>query len=537
LREPGWHKNAVIYCLAVETYRDGDGDGMGDLRGLIESLDHLAELGVDTVWLEPLYPSPLRDNGYDVADHRAVHPRMGTVDDFRELVAAGEERGIAVLVDLVVNHTSDQHEWFRAACADRDSPYRDYYIWTDDPEAHPAGPSAFPTIEPSPWTYQEEAGQWYLHRFYRFEPDLNVANPAVRREMRETMEFWLDLGAAGFRVDAAQFLVQKLDEAGDDDPHRVLKEMNEVVRSKRPDGVLLAEADVELEQLPAFFGDGREMDLLFNFYLDANVFLALAREQAEPVGRILRALPKIPSEGQWANFIRNQDELNLTHLAEDEREEVFAMFARSPKERIFGRGIRRRLPPMLSGDRRRIELVYSLLFSLHGTPVLGYGDEIGMGDHLDLAERMSVRTPMQWSAERNAGFSTARADRLIRPALSTGEYGCERLSVAAQRADPKSLLRWMERAIRLRREHPEIGLGDARVLEAGEPSALAHTCRWEDRTLLAAHNFAERPVTLRLEAPRRGTDLLADGAYPPLEDGRLELRPFGYRWLEVGASG
>jgi maltose alpha-D-glucosyltransferase / alpha-amylase len=530
--ERGWHKNAVIYCLAVESYRDGNGDGIGDLPGLIASLDHLAELGIDCLWLEPLYPSPLKDNGYDVADHKAIDPRLGTLDDFRELIEQAEARDIAVLVDLVFSHTSDQHRWFQSARSESDSPYRDYYIWTDDPEAHPEGPAAFPTIEKSPWTYDEQAGRWYFHRFYHFEPDLDISNPDVRRELRETMEFWLDLGVAGFRVDAAHFLVQKLAERGDKDPHRPLKEMHDAVSAARHDGVLLGEADVELEQLPEFFDDDRQMQLLLNFYLDNNLFLALARNEAEPVARILRALPRIPPEGQWANFLRNQDELNLSHLAEDEKEQVFATFARSPKERIYGRGIRRRLPPMLSGDRRRLELAYSLLFSMHGTPVIGYGDELGMGDDLDLPERWSVRTPMQWSGERNAGFSDAPADKLIRPVIATGEFGYEQVNVEVERADQGSLLRWMEGAIRLRQRLPQIGFGDARVLDVAEPAVLVHTCEWEGRGLLAAHNFSGHDSSLSLDAPDAGADVLADRPYERFDDGRLELGPYGYRWLE-----
>ena len=367
-------------------------------------------------------------------------------------------------------------------------------------------------------------------------PDLDIANPEVRRELRETMEFWLDLGAAGFRIDAAHFLVQKLAERGDEDPHRPLKEMHEVVSARRPDGILLAEADVEHDQLPRFFDGGREAQLVFNFYLDNGLFLAFARKQAEPVARILRDLPRIPRAGQWANFLRNQDELNLSHLTEDERQEVFATFGRSPKESVFARGIRRRLPPMLSADRRRLELAYSVLFATHGTAVIGYGDEIGMGDDLDLPERLSVRTPMQWSGERNAGFSSAPADRLIRPVIAAGEYAYKRLNVEAQRADHHSLLRWMERVVRVRHEHPEIGFGDSRVLDAGDPAALVQTCEWDRRGLLSAHNFSDRTTSLVLEGPRNGTDVLADRRYARFDDGQLELGPYGYRWVEYGLA-
>lgn len=531
--DPLWFRNATIYTVAVETFRDGNGDGWGDLPGLIGSLDHFVDLGVDCLWLEPFYPSPMRDNGYDVADHVAVHPRLGTLEDFDRLIAEADRRGIAVLADLVLNHTSDRHPWFRSACSDPASEYRDYYIWTDDPQGHPE-PNAIPTEQDSPWTYDQAAGSWYLHRFYDFEPDLNVANPRVEREMWAIMSFWLDRGVAGFRVDASQFLVQKLEERADPDPHRLLRGMHSVVAEHRPDGVLLAEADVELDQLPSFIGDGDQMQLLFNFYLDANLFLALARQEAEPVARTLRALPALPREGGWANFVRNQDELNLTHLGDEEREEVFQAFAPSEEERIFGRGIRRRLPPMLQGDRARVELTYSLLMSLPGSPVIGYGDEIGMGDDLGLPERYSVRTPMQWSSATNAGFSDASGEKLIRPVIGDGPFGHEQLCVEVQSGDDSSLLRWFQRAIRVRRERTELGLGQARVLETGDPAVLALACEREGRGIVTIHNFSDSPREVTLasgDVPGEGPDLFADGRYESPEDGRIEVGAYGYRWL------
>jgi maltose alpha-D-glucosyltransferase / alpha-amylase len=531
--DPQWYKQAVIYCVAVETFLDGNGDGYGDFSGLTASLDHFESLGIDCLWLEPFYASPLRDNGYDVADHRAVHPRLGTLEDFDRFIAEADSRGIAVLADLVVNHTSDQHAWFRSARADPHSEFRDYYIWTDDPQAHPE-PDAFPTDGASPWTYDETAGRWYLHRFYDHEPDLNIANPRVYEEMQAIMEFWLDRGVAGFRVDASQFLVQKLEERGDPDPHRVLREMRRIVSSRRPDGALLAEADVELSELPRFFGKNDEMHLLLNFYLDAYLFLALARHQAEPVARIVGNLPPTPFAGQWANFVRNQDELNLSHLSAEEREEVFEAFAPSEDERVFGRGIRRRVAPMLDGDPRRLEFVYSLLLSLPGTPVLGYGDEIGMGDDLGLPERLSVRTPMQWSATAGGGFSDAPAHQLIRPVIADGPFGCERLNVDRQRAADASLLRWFERAIAVRREHQEIGFGAVRVIDSDDPAVLAHCCDWDGKRLLALHNFSDERRRIRLpvdETPPEASEVLSDAQYPRVDDGWVVLRPAGYRWL------
>jgi len=534
--EPPWFKNAAIYCIAVETFRDANADGWGDLAGLTEALGYLEELGVDCLWLEPFYPSPMRDNGYDVADHRGVHPRIGTLADFDHLIAEANRRGIAVLVDLVVNHTSVEHPWFRSARADPGSEYRDYYIWTDEPQAH-REPNAMPTEQDSPWTYDEAAGRWYLHRFYAHEPDLNVANPRVRQEIRATMEFWLERGVTGFRVDASQFLVQKLAETGDSDPHRLLREMRAIVSRCRTDGVLLAEADVEIDQLQAFFGNDDEMHLLFNFYLDANLFLALARKRADPVSRILGQLPAVPRGGHWANFVRNQDELNLSHLSDEERDEVFEAFAPREQERIFGRGIRRRLPPMLEGDRRRIELVYSLLLSLPGVPVIGYGDELGMGDDLELAERYSVRTPMQWSPAANAGFSETTTEAPLRPVIARGPFAYERLNVEAQLADEHSLLRWFQRALRLRRERTEIGLGESRMLETGDPTVIAQLCERDRRGLLTIHNLSDEPraVTLATFEPAGPPEeLLADDDYAPVDGGRLELHPYGYRWVGWG---
>jgi maltose alpha-D-glucosyltransferase/alpha-amylase len=443
-----------------------------------------------------------------------------------------------VLVDFVFNHTSDEHPWFRAACSDPDSEYRDYYIWTDDPASEPEQTNAFPTKQSSPWTYDDEAGRYYLHRFYRHEPDLNLANPRLADELKAIARFWLERGVDGFRVDSAHWLVQKLEQSGDPDPHRLLRELHDVVKEHRPDGVLLAEADVDLDEAPAFFGGGRECTLLFNFLLDANMFVALARRDAEPLRRFLRARPDPPEEGQWANFVRNQDELNLARLADEEREEVFAAFARSPKSRAFGHGIRRRVPPMLRGERRQIELVYSLLFSLPGTPLLGYGDEIGMGDDLDLPERMSVRTPMQWSRGPGGGFSTGRRKGLTRYLIKAGAYGNDRVNVDDQRRDPGSLLNWIRGTIRARRAAPEIGGSRIVVVDTDSPSVLAHACEAGDKGVLALHNLDSEPCSFRLQGfGRRVGDesLRSDRAYGSFDRDGGELGGYGYRWLRLAA--
>jgi maltose alpha-D-glucosyltransferase/alpha-amylase len=534
-----WYRNAVIYCLAVETFMDSDGDGFGDFEGLIDRLDYLAWLGVDCLWLEPFFPSPWNDHGYDVADFHAVDPRLGTLEQFDRLIREAESRGIRVLVDLVFNHTSDEHSWFQSARSDRGGKHRDYYMWTDDPASEPPQPNAFPTRQSGPWTYDDKAGQYYLHRFYEHEPDLNVAHPGLADELRDIAAFWLERGIAGFRVDAAHFLVQKLEQSGDPDPHRLLRDLHRLVADYRPDGVLLAEADVDPGQVPDFFAGGQECTLLLNFLLDCNIFLALARQEAEPLRRVLRSLPEPPEPCQWANFVRNQDELNLARLSDEERDHVFDVFARSPKERAFGRGIRRRVPGMLRGDRRRLELVYSLLFSLPGTPVLGYGDEIGMGDDLDLPERMSVRTPMQWSADPGGGFSSAAKDGLTAYLISTGDYGHERVNLDDQRRDPGSLVNWIRTTIQARHKLPEIGQGRLVLLETDSPCVFAHACERQGRGIAAVHNLSAEPCSVRvngLDRELRDDALPRDRDYGELDPSNLALGPYGYRWLQFGDS-
>ncbi|MBI3967644.1 MAG: alpha-amylase family protein, partial [Chloroflexi bacterium] len=410
--DPLWYKNAVFYEVDVEMFYDSNGDGVGDLQGLIRRLDYVVDLGVTCLWLSPFYVSPNRDNGYDIVDYCAVDPRLGTLDDFAALVRAAESRGLRVITDLVVNHTSNQHPWFQSARRDLHSPYREYYVWTKNPP--PPDPDLkllFPGVENTTWCYDEVVDAFYWHRFYHHEPDLNNANPSVREEIQKIMGFWLDRGSSGFRVDAAPFMIRKKGIEGTtlDDPHLILREMRAFLSSRRADAVLMAEADGDPNELAAYFGAADEMHLLLNFWLDNFAFLALAREQAEPLSNGLRRLPDKPFAGQWANFLRNLDELDLERLTDSERAEVFRAFAAKARMQIYGRGTRRRLAPMLT-DRRRLELAFSLLFTLPGSPVVVYGDEIGLGEDLSLEERNSVRTPMQWSAERNAGFSTASSE-------------------------------------------------------------------------------------------------------------------------------
>ena len=546
-REPSvtsdlWYKRAVIYSLDVDTFRDSDGDGIGDFNGLITQLNYLAGLGVTCLWLLPFYPTPNRDNGYDVIDYYAVDPRLGTLGDFVEFLRAARERGMRVIIDLVVNHTSDQHLWFQSARTDPQSPYRDYYVWSqDEPEDIHEG-MVFPGVQDAVWTHDEQAGAWYLHRFYKHQPDLNIANPAVREEIKRIMGFWLELGVSGFRVDAAPFLIEHrgVPESRIEvkDPYAYLDEFRDFLQWRRGDAVLLAEANVEMEEVPKYFGEsGDRLHMLFNFYLNQQLFLALAQERMAPLARGWRAIPPLPAVGQWATFLRNHDEIDLGRLTEAERQEVFARFGPQAHMQLYGRGIRRRLAPMLGGDRRRLELAWSLMFSLPGTPVLWYGDEIGMGDDLSLDERNSIRTPMQWADKQNGGFSEAAPEQLLRPVISDGPYAYRQVNAASQERDLKSLLRWMTHLIRVRKECEELGRGACELLETGSERVFAHRCQWNERELLAVHNLSGEPAsaTLSIGSGTSLFDLLGDRGAHPVQNGeaRVELEGYGYRWLRV----
>jgi trehalose synthase len=539
-----WWKNAVVYCLDVETYLDWNGDGCGDLAGLTERVDYLAGMGVSCLWLMPFYPSPNRDDGYDITDFYAVDPALGSLGDFVAFVRTAKDRGLRVIIDLVVNHTSDRHPWFRSARSSRSSPHRDFYVWRDTKPAEPKSEVVFPDAEDSIWSFDRKAGQWYLHHFYAHQPDLNIANPAVRDEIAKIAGFWLELGVDGFRVDAVPFLIETGGVAGDVDldPHGILKDLRSFIARRRGDVVLLGEVNLPPKPLRAYFGDaeGDELDMLFNFPVMQAMYLALARQDARPLAKVLHRLPPIPDDCQWANFVRNHDELTLDQLSDRERQEVFAAFGPDEDMQLFGRGLRRRLPTMLGGDQQRIRMVYSLLLSLPGTPVLFYGEEIGMGENLAVEGRASVRPPMQWTDEPGAGFSTARPSKLRRP-FPTGPFGPLAVNVADQRRDHESLLSWMERTIRRRRETPELGFGAFEVLPTEHNAVLAHRCDSDGRAVVAVHNLGADPLELRLDvAGDRETtqvvDLLGDGGAPALtDDGALELKleGYGYRWFRL----
>ncbi len=539
-----WWKNAVIYCVDVETFYDSDGDGCGDLRGLTDRLDYLGGMGVSCLWLMPFYASPGLDDGYDISDFYAVDPRLGTLGDLVELVRTARDRGIRVIADLVVNHTSDQHSWFQSARADRDSPYRDFYVWSDERPEEKPGDVAFPDKETSNWAWDDQAGQFYLHRFYSHQPDLNVANPEVCDEIAQVMGFWIEQGLSGFRVDAVPFLLEPMGmpDGALVDPHELIRDLRAFTARRNGEAMLLGEVNREYPDAREFFGDedGDELHMLFDFVGMQAMYLALARGDAAPLRTALQEAPEIPPDCQWGRFVRNHDELTLDKLSDSERQEVFDAFGPDESLQLFGRGLRRRLPPMLDGNQQAIRMVYSLAFSLPGTPVLFYGEEIGMGENLDIEGRLSVRSPMQWSDEPHGGFSTvAVPEALCRPVVDDERFGPAAINVARQRREEDSLLNWFERLIRRRRECPEIGFGTLELLDAGASSVLAHRCDWDGSAIVAVHELAGDAVSVTLElAGPDDADALVDlfsADVLPLENGKveLELQPYAYRWLRI----
>lgn len=540
-----WWKNAVIYCLDVETFLDGDGDGVGDFAGLTSRIDYLSGIGVTCLWLMPFYPSPNRDDGYDISDYYNVHPDYGTLGDFVEFMRTAKDRGMRVIIDLVMNHTSNEHPWFQAARADRDSLYRDFYVWSDERPAEKPGDLVFPDVETSNWAFDRRAGQYYLHRFYSHQPDLNITNPAVRDEIHKVIGFWIELGVDGFRVDAVPFMIETMgtNAKGSGDPHEYLRSIRAFTSRRRGTAILLGEVNLHPDDQRTFFGDedGDELHLILNFTINQALYLALVREQAAPIEEALRALPPIAVANGWANFVRNHDELSLDKLSEAERQEVFAAFGPDPDMQLYGRGLRRRLPTMLGGDERRLRLTYSLMFTLPGIPTLFYGEEIGLAENLAIEGRYAVRVPMQWSAEPHGGFSPSWTKTLRRPVVTDPRFGPERVNVAAQRRDHDSLLNWMERMIRQRKERPEIGWGVCRLIETEHPAILAHRCDWGESAILAVHNLAGRHSTtvVPLGPDERLTEILSDGDYPaPLEaSGEIEVAGYGYRWFRIRRDG
>jgi maltose alpha-D-glucosyltransferase/alpha-amylase len=538
-----WWKNALIYCLDVETFQDSDGDGIGDFNGLTSRIDYLAELGVTCIWLMPFYPSPNRDDGYDIIDYYAVDRRLGTLGDFVEFVRTARDRGMRVIADLVVNHTSDQHPWFKSARADLTSPFRDYYVWQDEvPKDSPKG-LVFPDEEDSNWEFDKQTEQYYLHRFYKHQPDLNIANPQVRHEIAKIIGFWLELGLSGFRVDAVPFMLEigGIDGADSLDPHHLLRDLRAFLNRRRGDAMLLGEVNLEPEGVRRFYGDedGDELHMCLNFNLNQAMALSIVREDAGGLIHSLRGLPRLPEDSQWANFVRNHDEWSLDKLTDSEREEAFQLFGPKDEMQLFGRGVRRRLPSMLDNDQARIRMVYSLTAALPGAFVLFYGEEIGMAENLSIPGRASVRSPMQWSPGKSGGFSTADSDQLRRPMVKNPEFGPEAVNVVDQRRAESSMLRWMQRLLACRRMCPEVGWSPCRIVESGQAGVLVLRYDWGDETVLTMHNLgaAKTKVVIDVDKSEAWQSLidLMERRVLKIEKSRIEvtLPGFGLLWARV----
>jgi trehalose synthase len=537
-----WWKNAVIYCLDVEVFLDSNGDGIGDFHGLTERVDYLAGLGVTCIWLMPFFASAQRDDGYDITDFYSVDPRLGDLGTFTEFIQTAESHGIKVIADLVVNHTSDQHPWFQAARSSPDSPFRNFYVWKDTPPDDP--PSlVFPGEQHTNWTYDEVAGQYYFHHFHSHQPDLNPASREVADAIKQIMGFWIQQGIAGFRVDAVPFLIELKDEADVEEmtPHDFLRDLRSFIERRRGDSALLGEVNLLPHEQVKFFGNDDELELVFSFYVNQHLFLSLVREDPDPLRKALDNMPPIPESCQWAHFLKNHDEANLDKLTQAEQDEVFKRFAPQKSMRLYDRGIRRRLPTMLEGNDRKIRMAYSLLFSLPGTPVLFYGEEIGMCENLNVEGRLAVRTPMQWKPGPQGGFTLAKPEDAVRP-IPTGRYGSDGINVMQQRRDPTSMLSWMDRLVRRRKETGEFGFGKSKVIEVGEPAVFALSCDWDGRVVISLHNFSDRTqdADISSELPEdvvEVVDIWTDGDYPAIEGGKVRLKPYGYRWVRVIKQG
>ncbi len=537
-----WWKSAIIYCLDVETFFDSNGDGVGDLLGLASKIDYLAELGVNCLWLMPFYPSPDRDDGYDIVDFYGVDPRLGNHGELVEMIRTAHDRGLRVVADLIVNHTSDQHPWFKASRRSVDNPYRDYYVWRDTEPGDTSKEVVFPGEEDSIWAFDGRTGQWYLHHFYSYQPDLNLANPDVMDELLRTIGFWVELGVDGFRMDAVPFILQTTaDSAGPTevvDVHAVLKEVRSFLGRRKGDAMLLGEVNVPHAEQRRFFGGdaGDELHMMFDFISMQATYLSLAREDPRPLVKALTTRPRVHPHCQWATFLRNHDELTLDKLSDAERAEVFAAFGPEPEMQVYDRGLKRRLPPMLDGDPRRVRLAYSLLFSLPGTPTIYYGEEIGMGEDLAAPGRMAVRTPMQWTPGPTAGFSTAAPRRLIQRITPDG-YGPEHVNLADQEHEPDSMFSFIRGLIAIRRKRQEVGWGEFSVLEHTAPTVLAHRLALERSSVIAVHNLSSNPASMTLRGAVRPEDTVEDllGGESVAHAGELEisLAGYGFRWFWV----
>ena len=542
--DPLWFKRAVFYEVLVRSFADSDADGIGDMRGLIDRLDYLEWLGVDCLWLPPFFASPLRDGGYDVASYTDILPDFGTVEDFSLLLERAHERGIRVIIDMVMNHTSDQHPWFQASRTDPDGPYGDFYVWADSDTGYSDARIIFVDTEVSNWTFDPIRKQYFWHRFFSHQPDLNFDNPAVREAMLDALRFWLELGVDGFRLDAVPYLYEREGTNCENLPetHDFLKQVRDMVDSAYPDRVLLCEANQWPEDVVEYFGDpevgGDECHMAFHFPVMPRIFMSVRRESRYPISEILERTPQIPSGCQWGIFLRNHDELTLEMVTDEERDYMWAEYAIDPRMKA-NIGIRRRLAPLLDNDRNQIELFTALLLSLPGSPVLYYGDEIGMGDNIWLGDRDGVRTPMQWTPDRNAGFSTADPGRLTLPVVMDAVYGFQVTNVEAQSRTTSSLLHWTRRMLQVRKQNPAFGLGDFIDVGGSNPSVLSFVRSFGDDVVLCVNNLSRFPQPVELDLRRwegwLPTEMTGGVPFPPIGElpYLLSVGNHGFFWFQL----
>lgn len=538
--DPLWYKDAIFYELHVKAFCDSGDDGVGDFRGLLSKLDYIRDLGVDCLWILPMYPSPFRDDGYDISDYRAVHPDYGTFEDFRQFLDAAHARGLKVITELVMNHTSDQHPWFHEARSSRDNPKRDWYVWSDTDDRYRGVRIIFTDSETSNWAWDPISESYYWHRFFHHQPDLNFDNPEVREEIWKVMEFWLGLGVDGFRVDAVPYLVEREGTSCENlrETHDVLLELRSRLEQQFPGRMLLAEANMWPEDVRPYFGDGDEFHMAFHFPIMPRMFMALRLEDRKPLVEIIERTPAIPESCQWGLFLRNHDELTLEMVTDVERDYMYDSYASDPVARI-NLGIRRRLAPLLDGDRRRIELMNGILMSLPGSPFLYYGDEIGMGDNVHLGDRDGVRTPMQWSGGRNGGFSAADPAKLYRPVISNPVYGFQAVNVEAQRSSPHSLLEWTRRLIQVRRSTQVFGRGDIQFLAPANHRVLAYIRSLGEERILVVNNLSSSAQAVELDLSAMAgvipIEMFGGSLFPRVGETpyMLSLSPHSFYWFRL----
>ncbi|MEW6515579.1 MAG: maltose alpha-D-glucosyltransferase [candidate division FCPU426 bacterium] len=539
--DPLWYQDAVIYELHVKAFSDGNGDGIGDFPGLIQKLDYLHELGVNCIWLLPFYKSPLKDDGYDIADYRSLQPEYGTLKDFRRFVREAHKRDIRVLIELVMNHTSDQHVWFQEARQARQSKKRDFYVWIDEPGKRYEGARViFTDTEKSNWAWDPVSKQYYWHRFFSHQPDLNYDNPIVCRTMLNTLSYWLDTGVDGFRLDAVPYLFERDGTNCENLPetHAYLKALRQRLDKKYKNKVLLAEANQWPADVRPYFGDGDECHMAFHFPLMPRIFMALRMEDSKPIIDIMRQTPPLPANCQWALFLRNHDELTLEMVTHEERDYMYREYAKHPKAKL-NLGIRHRLAPLMNNGRRQLELLNSLLFTMPGTPVIYYGDELGMGDNIYLGDRNGVRTPMQWNGDRNAGFSTADAAQLYAPVISDPVYGYQAVNVEAQKRTPTSFLNWMKKFIQTRKQHKAFGRGTLEFLAPSNQKILAYIREYQDETLLIVNNLSRYVQFAQIDLKKypgwTPVELIGGAHFPKITDSpyTLSFGPHTFYWFKL----